>query len=219
METLGIYIHVPFCAKKCDYCDFYSVPYRKNLSDNFVNAVLRNLKHYSDREKITDTVYFGGGTPSLLSAEQIDKILDGVRKNFCLSESPEITLETNPVTVNFDKLCDLRNIGVNRLSLGVQSFNDNELDFLGRKHSADRAEKSVTDAYKAGFENISCDLMIALPNQTAENIEYSVKKISNLPVSHVSAYILKTEKGTPFDCDEIKNSLPDDDTTAELYIA
>lgn len=219
MDTLGIYIHVPFCAKKCGYCDFYSVPYRKNLSDDYVNAVLRNLRYYSDTEKLTDTVYFGGGTPSLLSVEQIGKIIDGVKKNFRLSENPEITLETNPNTVSFEKLCGLRNIGINRLSVGVQSLNNAELDFLGRKHTAERAEKAVIDAYRAGFENISCDLMISLPNQTRESLEYSVKRISNLPVGHVSAYILKTEEGTPFDCDEVRNVLPDDETSADLYLA
>lgn len=218
MSSLGIYIHVPFCAKKCAYCDFYSENYRKNTVSQYVEAVIRNLKAYSDKSRLTDTVYFGGGTPSLLSHEQIKIILDTVENNFVLSEKPEITLETNPNTVNFNKLEELRHAGINRLSIGVQSMIDDELKFLGRTHSADRAEKAVIDAYRAGFENISCDVMIALPNQSADSLEYTLDKITDLPIQHISGYILKTESGTPFDCDEIKNSLPDDDLTAELYI-
>lgn len=218
MSSLGIYIHVPFCAKKCAYCDFYSENYRKNTVSQYVEAVIRNLKAYSDKSRLTDTVYFGGGTPSLLSPEQIKIILDTVENNFVLSEKPEITLETNPNTVNFNKLEELRHAGINRLSIGVQSMIDDELKFLGRTHSADRAEKAVIDAYRAGFENISCDVMIALQNQSADSLEYTLDKITSLPIQHISGYILKTESGTPFDCDEIKNSLPDDDLTAELYI-
>ncbi len=218
MSSLGIYIHVPFCAKKCAYCDFYSENYRKNTASQYVEAVIRNLKAYSDKSRLTDTVYFGGGTPSLLSPEQIKIILDTVENNFVLSEKPEITLETNPNTVNFNKLSEFRHAGINRLSIGVQSMIDDELKFLGRTHSADRAEKAVIDAYRAGFENISCDVMIALQNQSADSLEYTLDKITSLPIQHISGYILKTESGTPFDCDEIKNSLPDDDLTAELYI-
>ncbi len=218
MNTLGIYIHVPFCVKKCPYCDFYSVPYEKGISEKYVDAVIRNLRKYSDKKRITDTVYFGGGTPSLLFPEQIKNILKEISNNFYLSENPEITLEANPNTFDFDKLVKLRSSGVNRISIGIQSMIDSELVFLGRIHTAERAEKAVYDAYKAGFENISCDIMIALPGQTKENIQYSIKKIAEMPVSHISAYILKTEHGTPFDCDRIKNSMPDDDTVAELYL-
>ncbi|MDE6092439.1 MAG: radical SAM family heme chaperone HemW [Ruminococcus sp.] len=218
MDTLGIYIHVPFCVKKCSYCDFYSVSYEKDISEKYIDAVIRNLRYYSDKKRITDTVYFGGGTPSLLSPEQITRILCEINNNFNLAENSEITLETNPNTVDFEKLSELRKTGINRLSVGVQSMIDRELVFLGRIHSAERAEKTVYEAYKAGFENISCDLMIALPEQSGDSLRYSVEKISALPVNHVSAYILKTEQGTPFDCDEIKNRLPDDDTVAGLYL-
>ncbi|MCM1506157.1 MAG: radical SAM family heme chaperone HemW [Ruminococcus flavefaciens] len=218
MDSLGIYIHVPFCAKKCPYCDFYSEPYRKKTVSDYVESVVRNLKDYSDKSVITDTVYFGGGTPSLLTPEQIRLILDETDRNFSLSDSPEITLETNPNTVDFQKLAQLKNAGINRISIGVQSMNDSELKFLGRTHTADRAEKAVIDAYTAGFENISCDVMIALLEQSWESLCYTLERITSLPVKHISAYILKTEQGTPFGCDEIENLLPDDDTTAELYL-
>lgn len=218
MDTLGIYIHVPFCVKKCSYCDFYSVSYESDISEKYVDAVIRNLRYYSDKKRITDTVYFGGGTPSLLSVEQIQRILDETGKNFSLSADAEITLETNPNTVDFLKLSELRKTGINRLSIGVQSMIDSELAFLGRIHTAERAERSVYDAYKAGFENISCDVIIALPEQSAESLRYTLERVTDMPIKHVSAYILKTEQGTPFDCDEIKKCLPDDDTVAEIYL-
>lgn len=218
MDTLGIYIHVPFCVKKCLYCDFYSVSYESDISEKYLDAVIRNLRYYSDKKRITDTVYFGGGTPSLLSVEQIQRILDETGKNFSLSADAEITLETNPNTVDFLKLSELRKTGINRLSIGVQSMIDSELAFLGRIHTAERAERSVYDAYKAGFENISCDVIIALPEQSAESLRYTLERVTDMPIKHVSAYILKTEQGTPFDCDEIKKCLPDDDTVAEIYL-
>jgi putative coproporphyrinogen dehydrogenase len=218
MKGLGIYIHVPFCGRKCGYCDFYSVNYSKSAVQSYVDAVLRNIRHYSDRSRIVDTVYFGGGTPSLLDSEQIAEIMDDIGGSFFIDENAEVTLEANPSTLNPDKLAGLRNAGVNRLSIGVQSMVESELKFLGRNHSAERAEKSILDANSAGFENISCDLMIALPEQTAENIEYSVNRLSSLPIQHISAYILKTEEGTPFDCEDIKKHLPDDDETADIYL-
>ena len=217
-KDTGIYIHVPFCAKKCSYCDFYSEPYRKKTVEDYVNAVIRNIKAYSGKSCVTDTVYFGGGTPSLLSPEQAGNIIQEIGNNFILPENAEITLETNPNTVDSRKLSAYREAGVNRLSIGVQSMIDTELKFLSRTHTADRAEKAVTDAYNAGFDNISCDVMIALPEQSAESLIYTLERVTELPVKHISGYILKTESGTPFDCDEIKNILPDDDTTADLYI-
>lgn len=218
MKSLGIYIHVPFCGRKCAYCDFYSESYKKDTVAQYVDAVIRNLKFYSDKSRITNTVYLGGGTPSLLSSEQIGTILDEINNSFILSENPEITLEINPNTVDLNKLKKLKFVGINRLSIGVQSMIDEELKFLGRTHSADKAEKSIIDAYEAGFKNISCDVMIALPNQSFDSLKYTLNKVTSLPINHISCYILKTEYGTPFDCPEIKELLPNDDTTAELYL-
>ena len=217
-KDTGIYIHVPFCAKKCAYCDFYSEPYRKNTVEDYINAVMRNIQAYSDKACIADTIYFGGGTPSLLSPEQVGNIIQAVQNNFILTENAEITLETNPNTVDFKKLSACRKAGINRISIGLQSMIDKELKFLGRTHSAERAEKAVLDAYNAGFDNISCDVMIAIPEQSAESLIYTLERIVALPVKHISGYILKIEHGTPFDCDRIKNILPDDDKTADLYI-
>lgn len=216
--SLGIYIHVPFCAKKCAYCDFYSACYSKQQAELYVQAVLRNLRHYSDRSAVTDTLYFGGGTPSLLSAEQIAEIIGQVRESFDLANDAEITLEANPGTLSAEKLHQLRNCGVNRLSFGVQSMRNEELKLLGRTHTAERAEKAVFDAASAGFENISCDLMIALPDQDIASVEYSIERMTQLPIQHISAYILKVEEGTPFDRDEIRSRLPDDDLSAAMYL-
>lgn len=217
-NTLGIYIHVPFCGKKCGYCDFYSVSYIKKTADEYTEAVLRNIRHYSDKSRIVDTVYFGGGTPSLLTAEQIEALIREIRKSFTLDDNAEVTLEANPNTVTAQKLSELRNSGINRLSFGVQSLADDELELLGRVHTAERAKKAVSDAHNAGFDNISCDLMIAIPKQTAESLEYSIKELAKLPIQHISAYILKIEEGTPFCENGISESCPDEDESAELYL-
>lgn len=216
--SLGLYIHVPFCGRKCRYCDFYSLPYRKSSAAEYAAAVLRNIRHYSDKNVILDTVYFGGGTPSLLPAEYIEQFMKEIRCNFDLAENAEITLEANPNTLTGERLEKLRESGINRLSIGVQSMDDNELEILGRTHNAKTAEKAVLAARKAGFDNISCDLMAALPNQTAEKLAYSIDAMTALPIQHISAYILKIEKGTVFDCDEIRRNIPDDDAAAELYM-
>lgn len=215
---LGIYIHVPFCGKKCDYCDFYSVSFNKNYAEEYVNAVLRNIRHYSDNFCTIDTIYFGGGTPSLLTPHQISCIISEIGKCFVLDSNAEITLETNPNTVSEQKLRELRNAGVNRISFGVQSMNNDELKLLGRSHSEERAEKAVTDANNAGFKNISCDLMISLPYQTEEKLEYSIKRFAELPIQHVSAYILKIEENTPFFSNGVDKICPDEDESAELYM-
>ncbi len=218
MSSLGIYIHVPFCGRKCAYCDFYSVNWSKAAAEDYTAAVLRNIRHYSDNSQAVDTVYFGGGTPSLLTAWQLDSMINEIGKGFSLDADAEITLEANPCTLSRIKLTELYNIGVNRLSIGVQSMIDDELKTLGRVHSAARAEQAVLDAAAVGFDNISCDLMAALPDQKPDALKYSIERMAALPVQHISAYILKTENGTPFDCDDIRRRLPDEDDSAELYL-
>ena len=218
MNSVGIYIHVPFCGKKCSYCDFYSVCYTKQQTELYVDAVLRNISNYGSMDTVSETIYFGGGTPSLLAPDQTERILSRIRECFTVPENAEITMEANPATLTAERLSAYRNAGINRLSIGVQSMRDDELRYLGRLHTAERAEKAIYDAVNAGFGNISCDLMIALPYQTAEDIVYSIERLSELPIVHVSAYLLKIEKGTPFDCDDIISSMPDEDKSAELYL-
>lgn len=219
MDSLGLYIHVPFCGRKCDYCDFYSVSYSRKSVDDYVEAVIRNLCKFSDVSKITDTVYFGGGTPSLLTPEQLKEIIVEIKKNFMLAKDAEITLEANPGTINLKKLAEIRKSGINRISIGVQSLNNDELKFLGRTHNAQCAVTAINDAYSAGFENISCDLMLGIPLQTIESLTNSINMAAKLPIKHISAYILKTESGTSFDCDEIRSILPDEDSVSDNYIA
>ena len=218
MSTLGIYIHVPFCGRKCAYCDFYSVNWSSSAAVDYTAAALRNIRHYGDNTRTVDTVYFGGGTPSLLTAQQLGCIISEIKSCFALDSNAEITLEANPCTLNAEKLKELRSIGVNRLSIGVQSMIDEELKTLGRVHTAQRAEQAVLEAAGTGFDNISCDLMIALPDQKLGDMKYSIERMAALPIQHISAYILKTENGTPFDCGEIRDRLPDEDSTAELYL-
>ena len=217
-SSTGIYIHVPFCGKKCSYCDFYSVCYSGQQAELYVQAVVRNLRHYGEKSLTADTVYFGGGTPSLLSGEQISRIMAAIQENFALSGDAEVTLEANPVTLSPRRLEELLSAGVNRLSIGVQSMNDAELRYLGRLHSAERAEKAVLDAFETGFRNISCDLMLALPGQSEELLKQSIDRLCALPIQHISAYILKVEEGTPFDCDEVRSALPDEEKVSQLYL-
>lgn len=218
-KKAGIYIHIPFCKRKCPYCDFYSVVGCDIRKTDYVNALISHIKSYKDKYISADTVYFGGGTPTALSANQLCEILNAVRESFCLTEDCEITTEANPCTVDYDYLKTLRENGFNRISFGVQSAQDSELQLLGRLHSFDTACKAVHDAVKAGFDNISCDLMIGIPGQTVDSLCDSVDKLSQLGVSHISAYMLKIEEGTAFDCDSIRSSVADEDLSADMYLA
>lgn len=184
----------------------------------YFKAVIRNIRHYADKNTTVDTIYLGGGTPTLLTSENISAFINEIEKSFDLSSDAEITIEANPNTLTPEKLSEMHKAGINRLSIGIQSMNNKELEFLGRTHTAERAKKAVIDAKNAGFNNISCDLMIALPNQSAESLKNSIDVLTNLPIQHISAYILKIENNTPFDCNEVKNMMPDEDTTADLYI-
>ncbi|MDE7281090.1 MAG: coproporphyrinogen III oxidase family protein, partial [Ruminiclostridium sp.] len=205
----GLYIHIPFCLTKCPYCDFYSVKYGKGMAEEYKKAVIRNLKQYSDTD--FDTVYFGGGTPILLWRE-ICEILD----NVSLADNAEITLEANPCVCLEENLKELRVGGVNRISLGVQSLNDNELKALGRRHNSQTAVKAIETAHRCGFENISADIMLATPLQTSESLRETVSMLGKLPVTHISAYMLKIEDNTPFAERELP--LPDEDRFCEIYL-
>jgi len=194
----GIYIHVPFCHRKCSYCDFYSVGKNK-LNDDFPELVVRELnlrKAYLPTNQI-ETIYFGGGTPSLLKAKQVEDILTGIRNTFLISSDAEITLEANPDDLTLELLHGYKKAGINRVSIGVQSFNDNELEFLGRRHNAKKAQDSVNLIYQSGISNVSLDLIYGLPNSTLESWEYSLKKAIELGVQHLSCYHLTYEESTP----------------------
>ncbi len=216
---LGIYIHVPFCLRKCPYCAFYSIAYSESLKDEYVNAVARNISKYSGMHLPCDTVYFGGGTPSLLTPRDVHTIVEAISLSFNLSPTSEITMEANPSSVTPESLFGYYRAGVNRLSFGVQSLDDNELKALGRLHDAKTALKVVDMARSAGFENISCDLMIGTPHQTIGSLLNSCWQLTSLGIPHISSYMLKIEDGTPYDCAEIRGLVADDDTVCDMYLA
>ncbi len=213
----GIYIHVPFCARRCPYCDFYSVPYRADTAEQYTRAVCRNIVSLSGQGISADTVYFGGGTPSLLTGEQTGRIIKAVQ-NYVQLHDPEITLEANPVTLTDRKLYELRQAGVNRLSVGVQTADNDQLSFLGRLHDFPRAGKAVRDAAAAGFDNISCDLMLGVKGQDIPSLDRTLEQLLSLPVTHLSAYMLQIEEGTPFDCDAVRRETAGEELMAELYL-
>lgn len=193
----GIYIHIPFCKSKCIYCNFYSVASSVHVED-FLNSLLREIqlqKNYLDGEKIT-TIYFGGGTPSLLPEGYIEKIVEKIRKTFIVSETAEITLEANPDDVSDIKLKEWSGVSVNRISIGVQSFHDADLLYLKRIHNASQAEASIKRSQDAGFENISIDLIYGIPVQTEKTWKENIAKSIAFQVPHISAYCLTAEEKT-----------------------
>lgn len=219
MDAAGLYIHVPFCAAKCPYCDFYSVSAEDAAMDKYTDMVCKTLVKYSKTVNLHfDTLYFGGGTPSLLRNANIAKILETVRGNFEFSEK-EITLEMNPTTLPTLDLEKLRKDGVNRLSIGVQSAVESELRALGRRHSVKDVEETIKKAQNAGFTNISLDLMIATPGQTLESLKRSIAFCAAQNVQHVSAYMLKLEPGTQFYKNKASLCLKTEEEQADLYLA
>ncbi len=224
MKSFGIYIHVPFCESKCPYCDFYSRP-PKGLGKNkeeyikeYTAGVKTRLVSYAEKygSRPVDSVYFGGGTPSVLGADALAEILAAIKENFHVANDAEITVEANPCSVDEEFFLTLRKSGFNRLSMGLQSANGDELKLLGRRHTAEEAAEKVRLAQKCGFDNISLDLMIALPNQTEEKLKTSIEFCAALGVRHISSYILKIEENTVFGKKGVEAL--DDDKTAELYL-
>ena len=220
---LSVYIHVPFCVRRCLYCDFITYAGQQAWLPAYVEAAIKEI-HWlgSSRAKTNEpaqTVYFGGGTPSLLSIRQVEALLAAVDLSFGLLENAEITLEANPGTLTLDYLRELRAIGVNRLSLGVQSFSDAELAQLGRIHTCEEALESIHWARQAGFENLSLDLIFGLPNQSLRAWENNLREVIRIHPEHLSLYNLIVEDGTPL-AKQIANGgipAPDDDVAADMY--
>ena len=205
------YIHIPFCKRKCNYCTFVSYP-KIELKDKYIQALLKEIEARYKGETL-DTIYFGGGTPSLLQIDDIKSLLNVFNKE----KNCEITIEINPETVDEKYLFALKNARVNRLSIGVQDFDDDILKLIGRGHTSNTAIQTVKTAQKVGFNNISIDLIYGLPNQTLKGLETSLKKAFELNVQHISLYGLKIEKGCYFYKNKPQN-LPDDDMQAEYYL-
>ncbi len=201
MDARGVYIHIPFCVRKCTYCDFLSFPSCVAKIPEYVEALCReidlSMAFGGENKSELTSVYFGGGTPSLLAPSQVEKILGSLRKVFALSKDCEITLEANPGTIDEEKLRGFRNAGVNRLSLGIQSLDDGVLSTLGRIHDAETARRAVLDAKAAGFQNISCDMMLGIPGQSHAAVESTLSFFLQQEIPHVSLYSLILEEGTP----------------------
>ncbi len=220
---LSLYIHIPFCEVKCGYCDFFSVArgYEDfDLQEAYVEALLREIRERAPEfaGRPIRSIFFGGGTPSLLDPRLIEKILKELRVHFTWGPEVETTLETNPKTVSETKLKDFRSLGINRLSIGVQSFQDRFLKSLGRIHSGEEAIRTVADARRAGFENINCDLIFALPQQTFEDWESDLRRAIALGTPHISAYHLTIETATPFAALHQKGqlALPEEDVGVRM---
>lgn len=212
----GLYIHIPFCIKKCLYCDFVSVTDGEELFEKYIGSVLREAEEY--RGEQIDTVFIGGGTPTVLPPELISRLLLDIGGVFNISPEAEITCEANPGTLNKEKISALKHGGVNRISLGVQSFNDSELRAIGRIHDAKTAYNTVRELGR-GFDNISIDVMTALPYQTRESIKRTLETAVSLPVTHISAYSLIIEDGTPLKkiYSERGAEFPDEEADREIY--
>ena len=222
-SILGLYIHIPFCRTKCLYCDFCSFVSRDDGErERYVDALLREIHERGTDKYAVDTVYFGGGTPSLLSAQQIGRILSAVRENFKLTDDVEITLECNPMTHLDDGeeyFSAIHRLGVNRLSLGVQSALDSELKLIGRRHTFEEAKRTFSCARESGFDNISIDLMFGIPSQTVKSLDYSLDEFISLGAEHISIYSLQLEEGTPLHRMQSRYEIADDDAVADMYAA
>ena len=213
---LELYVHIPFCVRKCQYCDFLSGPSDEETKDRYIEVLLKEIRaaeHTEDYEIVS--VFIGGGTPSALKAEAIASIMRTLQEQFFFCEDAEVTIEANPGTVDLEKLTIYRNVGINRLSLGLQSTDAEELKLLGRIHSYEEFLKSYEWAREAGFSNINIDLMFAIPGQTGEAWRQHLYQVAELNPEHISAYSLIIEEGTPFA--EQNLDLPDEDTEYQMY--
>lgn len=221
MKPTAIYIHIPFCDHKCIYCDFYSIITSDNI-ESLLTSLKREINYYSQlhsKEREVISVFFGGGTPSLMSPDYIKEIIELTKEKFSFASEVEITLETNPGTVNKNKLSDFRKAGINRISIGIQSFDEDDLKFLTRIHDKQTAINTVYNAVEAGFENISIDLIFNLPGQTKEKWKLNLEQAISLPIKHISAYSLILERGTILNKLVLdgKVQIQDEDYDAELY--
>lgn len=223
MKKLGIYIHIPFCVKKCGYCDFYSVKWDETRENKYIQSAINEIKSYSwlKDKYIVDTIYIGGGTPSIIAPKNLESIIAAARSIFKVEENAELSMEANPNTLNTENLGAYRSVGINRLSIGIQSLNDNILKTIGRIHSANEALEAIDNAEKCGFGNINADVMFNIPGQTIDDINDTINKLTGKNIKHISFYSLKLEKGTPMYISEEKKEIvmPDEDEERQMYYA
>ncbi len=220
MIKTGLYIHIPFCRKKCNYCDFYSLPCATNENmKEYIDALCTQIEVEAKdfKNRIFDTVFIGGGTPTLLEADEFVRLTSAIKTNLNLTQGAEFTIESNPDTITKERLLAYKASGVNRLSIGLQSANENELLLLGRIHTLDKFKQGFLLARECGFDNINIDIMYGLPEQKLEDFIKTLDTVSKLSPEHISAYCLKIEENTPFG--KIKNSLrlPSDEDESLMY--
>lgn len=217
-SPMEIYIHIPFCIRKCDYCDFLSEPSGPKEQADYVQALLREIQAVEEGEgRSVSSIFIGGGTPSVLDERLLGDILREIRNRFKMKEDAEITIEVNPGTANIGKLQAYREMGINRLSIGLQSPEDRELKILGRIHNYGQFLETYQEARTVGFDNINIDLMSAIPDQTYEGWVKNLRTVAELEPEHISAYSLIVEEGTPFAARKL--NLPDEDTEYNMYEA
>ena len=218
--SAGVYLHIPFCKSRCSYCDFATNVYRDSGAvDRYVSAICEEMYGSTDRTVVADTIYFGGGTPSVLTPKQVERILEAVNYQFDIDRNAEITMEMNPVTVTHETLRDYRSLGVNRASFGVQTFDDADLKRLARGHTADDARQTFRLLREAGFENVSFDLIIGLPRQTLADWEKNLEEALSMQPEHLSLYLLEIHQRTPL-AEQIRSErqpMPDEELAAEMY--
>ncbi len=215
----AVYIHIPFCRSKCPYCDFISVVGSSKLLE-YLKLIKKEITLRMTDDKIpVKSIYFGGGTPSILNGDQMNDILSRLKRSFLFEKSAEITLEANPLDCDIPRLKEFHNLGINRISIGVQSFDDNDLKFLGRKHNGVAAGQSIINAYDSGFRNISIDLMYGFAAQMPGRMHANLKKAVALPITHISTYCLSIGKGTLFSLWSKKGKIISaaDDISADIY--
>ncbi len=220
-KKLGLYVHIPFCHAKCAYCDFYSQSGASDaLMQRYADALLLQMEDYSAaaRGHVVDTVFIGGGTPTALPVDTMCEIISGIKRNFNVSRGAEFTIEANPATVSLASLKKYRKMGVNRLSIGLQSAQADELAALSRIHTLEDFEASYKAARQAGFDNISVDIMYGIPLQTADSFARTLDYVTAIAPEHISVYGLKIEEGTPFARLRDTLILPDEDTEADMYL-
>lgn len=220
MKELGLYIHIPFCKQKCYYCDFCSYPDKLSLQNQYINSIMKEIEGIENKDNyMIKTIYIGGGTPSIINPYLIEKLLNKIKGEFCVLDESEITIEVNPGTITEEKLNIYRKSGINRLSIGLQSTNDNLLKEIGRIHNYKDFENTFELARMTGFSNINVDLMIGLPNQCLDDVIKSLEKLIAKSPEHISVYSLIVEEGTPIDklINLGKLNLPDEDLERSMY--
>ncbi len=201
LGDMGLYVHIPFCKQKCMYCDFPAYQNLQDYYETYVYALVQEIdlwvsEHPESKERSIDTIYFGGGTPTELSIQQLQMIIDKIKSTFTIDENCHMTIESNPGEVDLQYLTKLVKLGFNRISFGVQTFDDKALTMLHRSHDGEKAIQAVYDAKEAGFTDINIDLIYGLPRQTLEDIQHNLNIVKDLPINHISTYGLQVEVGT-----------------------